>query len=214
MRLVRGIERQLERLIESPARVFGGGLSDSELEARLFRAGDLALMTGPTGPTAPNHYELTLHPRDIRSLPNDASRKLAAAVERNAAERGWRLDGPGKVTLRADPTASKGTIGWSTFTVRGEVAPWARLVSSDRTIQIRYNRSLIGRDPDCDLVIPHRQVSRDHALIWREGGSTLIEDRGSTNGTFVDGYGVPRPTVLRPEVTITLGPVSFVFEPL
>ena len=214
VKLVRGIERRLEKLIESPGRVLGGGVSLAELEARLNRAGDLTLSEGRAGVAVPNRYELTLHPRDARSLPEDVTERLSAGVERNAAERGWRLDGPAEVTIRLDESASRGAIGWSASTEAGELPAWAKLVGESQQLLVRFNRSLIGRDPNCDLVIPHRQVSRVHALIWREGGSALIEDRDSTNGTFLDGFGVPRPTVVKPGTTVTLGPMSFVFDPL
>lgn len=45
----------------------------------------------------------------------------------------------------------------------------------------------IGRWPDNDIVLPDRMVSRHHAHIHREGDCYVLEDLGSTNGTFVNG---------------------------
>jgi hypothetical protein len=45
----------------------------------------------------------------------------------------------------------------------------------------------IGRHEECGLVIPDRQVSRNHARIRQEEGHYMIEDLGSKNGTFVNG---------------------------
>ena len=45
---------------------------------------------------------------------------------------------------------------------------------------------LIGRDGGCDIVIPDRQVSRQHARVTNTGKGILLEDLGSKNGTFVN----------------------------
>jgi len=45
----------------------------------------------------------------------------------------------------------------------------------------------IGRSNDCDVVLPDRQVSRQHAGIERDDGGYLLHDLGSKNGTFVNG---------------------------
>lgn len=45
----------------------------------------------------------------------------------------------------------------------------------------------IGRTPENDIVIQHPQVSSRHALLHQIGGSIFIEDRGSANGTYVNG---------------------------
>jgi DNA-binding NtrC family response regulator len=47
--------------------------------------------------------------------------------------------------------------------------------------------NVVGRAPPADVVVPVNAVSRIHAeLVWERGGYTL-RDRGSTNGTLVDG---------------------------
>jgi two-component system cell cycle response regulator len=45
---------------------------------------------------------------------------------------------------------------------------------------------IIGRGSDCDIVVDLDSVSRRHATIERKGGSILISDLGSTNGTYVN----------------------------
>ena len=69
----------------------------------------------------------------------------------------------------------------------GPTPRWARLVSDAATVEIRHNRALIGRSSQADVVLPHDDISRRHALLWREGGQTWIRDLGSANGTSVDG---------------------------
>ncbi|MEA3459811.1 MAG: FHA domain-containing protein [Chloroflexota bacterium] len=55
----------------------------------------------------------------------------------------------------------------------------------------------IGRDEDCDIVLPGRQVSRRHAQIHYQGGRYALEDLGSKNGTFVNGREVRGTCVLQ-----------------
>lgn len=50
---------------------------------------------------------------------------------------------------------------------------------------------LIGRSPDCDLILDHPQVSRHHAELLRIDQVTFeLRDLGSTNGTTVNGVPV------------------------
>lgn len=47
--------------------------------------------------------------------------------------------------------------------------------------------NLVGRDRQCVVVLEDPKCSRVHACIYREEGAWWIEDRGSSNGTFVNG---------------------------
>jgi pSer/pThr/pTyr-binding forkhead associated (FHA) protein len=71
----------------------------------------------------------------------------------------------------------------------------------------------IGRSDKCDLVLPHKEVSRVHALIKvrLSAGMIVIEDEGSSNGTFVNGKRAPS-SILREGDEITLGPYEVVIR--
>src|SRR5436305_12261927 len=45
----------------------------------------------------------------------------------------------------------------------------------------------IGRKTEKDLMIPDPRVSRDHAMLVREGADTYVLDQNSRHGTFVNG---------------------------
>lgn len=45
---------------------------------------------------------------------------------------------------------------------------------------------IIGRADKCSLVLDDTYVSQIHARIFRRGDSYMIEDMGSTNGTYVN----------------------------
>jgi sigma-B regulation protein RsbU (phosphoserine phosphatase) len=50
------------------------------------------------------------------------------------------------------------------------------------------DRNVMGRHPDCDLVLESASVSRQHAQIIRDNGVYYVEDLHSRNGTFVNGH--------------------------
>ncbi|WP_224366127.1 FHA domain-containing protein [Hyalangium versicolor] len=70
---------------------------------------------------------------------------------------------------------------------------------------------LIGRTPECDVVLYDAGVSRKHCRIFSEGNRFLIEDMGSSNGTKLNGSAITRKQSLSDGDQLTLGPVVFVF---
>lgn len=63
----------------------------------------------------------------------------------------------------------------------------------------------VGRAPDNDLVLSDVQVSWGHAEFWAAGGIVYVRDRGSTNGTFLNGWPCRIPMPVRPSDEIRLG---------
>ncbi len=66
---------------------------------------------------------------------------------------------------------------------------WERLLAEDTLV--------IGREEDCDLTLPDRQISRRHATISREGERYLLRDEHSRNGTFLNEALVTAPRLLQ-----------------
>jgi pSer/pThr/pTyr-binding forkhead associated (FHA) protein len=65
---------------------------------------------------------------------------------------------------------------------------------------------LIGSKADCDVVVDSPMVSGRHCQLTQiPQGFFLLEDLGSTNGTFVDGVRITAPTRITPGESITLG---------
>ena len=55
----------------------------------------------------------------------------------------------------------------------------------------------IGREAICDIVIPSRQVSRQHARFIPSQKGVILEDLGSKNGTHCNGQPIEDPTLLK-----------------
>lgn len=71
-------------------------------------------------------------------------------------------------------------------------------------------RIRIGRHHEQDVVLDDPEVSRQHALLRRDGEQYVVEDLGTANGTFVNEEPV-RSFVLRPDDVIRIGGCSFHF---
>ena len=56
----------------------------------------------------------------------------------------------------------------------------------NKTIELKSELMVIGREDGCQIVIPHHLVSRKHAQIVRSGNQFFIEDLKSRNKTFVN----------------------------
>jgi hypothetical protein len=66
----------------------------------------------------------------------------------------------------------------------------------NQTFELDQDIYAIGREAGNDIVVEDPQVSRRHARLTRQGNSYLLEDLGSTNGTFINGSRVTVPVLL------------------
>jgi phosphoserine phosphatase RsbU/P len=64
------------------------------------------------------------------------------------------------------------------------------------TYELADSQVQLGRDSFCELVIPTRSVSRQHARVLREPDGYYIEDLNSLNGTYINGRRITRRTKL------------------
>ncbi len=61
-----------------------------------------------------------------------------------------------------------------------------------RVIALDHRDTILGREPTAELSFEEHSVSRSHARVAYDAGGYVIEDLGSTNGTFVHGIRVTR----------------------
>jgi predicted component of type VI protein secretion system len=63
----------------------------------------------------------------------------------------------------------------------------------------------VGRDPSNPVSINDGEISRRHAKLSWKGASYVLEDLGSTNGTFVNGTRLSAPLALKPGDAVSFG---------
>jgi hypothetical protein len=75
-------------------------------------------------------------------------------------------------------------------------------------VDLNPHGTIIGRSPDCDVVIDSKEVSRRHMeIFWTPSNRWMVKDLGSSNGTFVNGKRVESCTIIVGDI-VEIGPVS------
>src|SRR5580698_11620076 len=72
-------------------------------------------------------------------------------------------------------------------------------------------RVVLGRHPECDIVLDAAAVSRQHAQILTEGEDYFIEDLHSRNGTFVNGRSIEGRQLLQNGDRLKICDLTFTF---
>jgi hypothetical protein len=91
----------------------------------------------------------------------------------------------------------------------GRGAPHQLLVTAGAlagtTIGLADQQITIGRANDATLVLSDDYASSRHARLFPQDGQWIVEDLGSTNGTFLDRQKVTQPMPVPPGVPIRIG---------
>jgi pSer/pThr/pTyr-binding forkhead associated (FHA) protein len=62
-----------------------------------------------------------------------------------------------------------------------------------RNISLDRDEMVIGRHPECQIIVDEGAISRRHARIYADKGQHLIEDLQSRNGTYVNNRLIHQP---------------------
>ena len=95
------------------------------------------------------------------------------------------------------------------------IVPFLQIVAgplSGRVYKIDREVMIIGRNPDCDLVLEPKSVSRRHAALVHRSGEFVIKDIGSTRGTYVNGLRLTQPVVLKNGNIVQVGEIQLAFN--
>jgi pSer/pThr/pTyr-binding forkhead associated (FHA) protein len=84
------------------------------------------------------------------------------------------------------------------------VAP-ITVITPQGDLELGSGSLLIGRLPECDVLLQDGLVSRMHARISVQHDSVIVEDLHSTNGVYVNGVRVGHSTVLREGDRVLIG---------
>jgi len=78
-------------------------------------------------------------------------------------------------------------------------------------IDLMKDTCTIGRTNETDIAIPHRNVSKRHSQLSRDGSMWEVSDIGSTNGTFVNGVRITSPVLISPRDVVSFGDQAYDF---
>lgn len=92
------------------------------------------------------------------------------------------------------------------------------ITSDDNTVtevELVKERVTIGRKPHNDIALDHRAVSSQHATLTVMLDDVILEDLGSTNGTFINGQKVYRHKLAEGDkIAIATFELRFVASPM
>lgn len=77
------------------------------------------------------------------------------------------------------------------------------------TVSLKESGILLGRNPECTLVLDDDFASGRHARIFRRDDKWLVEDLGSTNGTFLGSTKLTQPMPVEVGSTLRIGKTIF-----
>ena len=115
------------------------------------------------------------------------------------SRRGYRFSADVEVIGAPDGARGHGPVRW-----------W--LLWHDTILPLVEGENVIGRHPQSGIWINATSVSREHALIVIAGGRATVEDRRSTNGTYVNGARITARHPLVDGTTVTFGSEEAVFR--
>jgi pSer/pThr/pTyr-binding forkhead associated (FHA) protein len=79
------------------------------------------------------------------------------------------------------------------------------IITPVNEVELREGSMLIGRLPECDLMIDDALVSRMHARLSVRDDAVVVEDMHSTNGIYVNGMRITHSAVLREGDRLLIG---------
>ncbi len=107
---------------------------------------------------------------------------------------------PKTVQLRQEPSLAMAYLNAETGSAFG------------RRYELDKPESIMGRHPECDVILEVGAVSRQHAKIVRQGEAHMLEDLKSRNGTFLNGKLISEPTELVDGDMIRICDLEFSFH--
>jgi serine phosphatase RsbU (regulator of sigma subunit) len=82
-----------------------------------------------------------------------------------------------------------------------------------QTFALGPDTTSIGRQPDVDVYLESLAVSRQHARLLYDQGAWLIEDLGSSNGTWINGERINQRRTVTEQDAIQIGPYLLALRP-
>lgn len=215
---LRNFEKRLEKMVEGAfARVFRSGLRPVEIGRRLTREMDDSRSIGVRGNTVvANDFAVNLSQQDadeFAEVGDSMRRNLAELAREHARDEGYDFMGPIGIAFEVDPRMRVGSFSVTARLREGDGGAGAGslvLPNGERFV-LGETIVTIGRIPESVITLEDPNVSRNHAEIRPQGGSFVLADVGSTNGTKINGVKVSE-RVLQDGDEMTFGATTFRFE--
>lgn len=188
----------------------------SELTLTLLRLGLLALLWifvfSVVGVLRTDIYGTSVSRRSQRKALREQERQ-----QRRAAKEARRAPAPAAQVSGADPTPPPQRARFGRG--RSRSAPTKVVVTegplAGTSLPLRGQAILIGRNPECALVLDDDYASGRHCRIFQDpatAGGWVVEDLGSTNGTFIGRDKLTSPQAVEVGTTLRIGTTLLEFR--
>jgi len=200
------------------SRAFKSSVRPIELGRRMVREMDEHRSVDVRGRRiVPNHFTFWLSPGDhagFVEIEDALIAELCEAAREYAREEAYHFMGPVRVELTVDNNLKAGrtNITSNMRESRGGVGAGSLVLPNAERVPLAGRPVVIGRLPECGIVVSDLNVSRRHAEVRALGSGFVITDHGSTNGTAVNGVRVNGEQVLRDGDVISVGTTHIRFE--
>jgi len=187
------VERSIRGLVEGAfGKAFGGRVHPAEIaKALLARMRETECPSGHR-PIVANQYTIRLSRADfaaIEQIRPEVQAELLHLLRVTADSEDWDMPGPLRVGWDPDPRLSEGQMFIEAEFVAGLPRGWLRVIRGPlegREFALNQAETTIGRAPGNHIVLQDSDVSRLHAVVHAVGDRFILEDRESTNGTYVN----------------------------
>lgn len=95
---------------------------------------------------------------------------------------------------------------------RLEVLTGAESLSRGSIFRVDGKGLRLGRGKHNDIVLPDHFASIEHAIFRLQKGQTIVEDLGSTNGTWVNGEQIHSPVQMVAGDYVKIGSITFQYS--
>ncbi|NNB89611.1 FHA domain-containing protein [Corallococcus exiguus] len=133
------------------------------------------------------------------------------AAKAPAARRQGRVLRPSETEDDAPPDANRGRKPAPAARATARMDLFVRLSPDGPSTRVDVERFTLGRGPQCSLVVKSGRVSREHAIVVRDGADYFIEDLGSSNGTWINHQRIKRQKIADGD-TFNLGTEAVYFS--
>jgi hypothetical protein len=182
------IEDACARFVERTfARIFPSDVAPAHIARKLVAT----MQSTPAGT-----YLVRLHPRDVAGLGEERAfleNDWSMLLSRTAETQGVQLAHAVRVILHPDEEVVAGTVAVDAVidddvaaSARGYVATIVKGLPQGARFPLE-GIVRVGRGAENTIDLVDLRVSRKHAQFERTGEGVVLEDRGSTNGTFLNG---------------------------